>query len=180
MVKNISTDNSKSRTLTLASGVVLNIHRVSSMLFGDLTRRHPRPKPPKWMNPDTGREEDNRDDPGYLQMQGEWEVNISMSMIDNMIIMGTSINEVPKEFPKLDDIDWIDRLEAGGFVIGTNKAKRYLSYVKYIACADNDDDISAITESVGKLSGVSDKDVNDAVDRFRDNPGRRTDNSVSS
>lgn len=172
MVKNNTSDNSKTRELTLASGVVLQFNRIPSVLIGDLVRRFPRPKPPKWMNPDTGREEDNPDDPIYAQAQSDWEVNISMSMIDNMIIMGTSIVSVPKEFEKLEDTAWIDRLEAGGYNIGTSKAKRYLAYVKFVACKDSDDDISAITEEVGKLSGVSESDVSAAVDRFRDSSGK--------
>jgi len=171
MVKVNVVDNSKTREITLVSGVVLKIHKISSMLFGDLTRRYPKPKAPKWTNPDTGKEEDNFDDPSFITAQADWNVNISMSMIDNMIIMGTEIGTVPEDFPTLESTDWSDNLEAGGFVI-SNKAKRYLAWVKYIACANSDDDIALLTEEVGKLSGVAEKDVDEAVDRFRDNSGR--------
>lgn len=171
MVNKNSVGSPKTRSITLASGVVLNVHKTPTMLIGDLTRRFPRPKPPKWFNPDTGKEEDNPDHPAYVQALSDWQMELSMSMLDNMIIQGTEIVSVPEGFSKVDDTDWSERIEAGGFVI-TNKAKRYLAWVKYVACGEDDDDISLLTEEIGKMSGVSEKDVDTSLDRFRDNPGR--------
>jgi hypothetical protein len=155
----------KKGMIELSTGIVLRAKKVPNMVYADLTRKFPRPKPPRVFIKDIGREEENPDDPNYIAALDAWNSDVALSMVDVMILLGTAIESVPEDMEKPDGTQWSEDLEIIGLPIGTNQRKRYLMWVKHYA-APSDEDIALITEQVGKLSGVSEKDVADAV-KFR-------------
>lgn len=157
-----------SNEIVLSTGVVLAAVRVSSSLFTDLVRRYKRPKPPRVFIEDLGREEPNPDDPDFKSDVVEYESNIGMGMIDLMIMMGTKLISVPKDFPKVEDTGWAKKLRILGYEIDDDPDIRYMQWVKYIASSD--EDLGAITVGVGRISGVSEADAKEAATRFRRKP----------
>jgi hypothetical protein len=154
--------------LRLSTNVVLKPVRVPNMIFPEVMRRYARPRPPRVMIADLGREEENPNDPTYLAQLEAYNSELGMAMVDTMIVMGTELVSAPKDFPKPAEARWADKLKAAGFTITSEPIQRYLMWVKYIA-APSDEDIQLIMEGVGRLSGVSEKDVSEAIDTFRDN-----------
>jgi hypothetical protein len=152
----------------LSTGVELNVKRVPTAIFPDIMRNFPRPKPPRVMNEDMGRVEENPNDPDYIEDVTRWNNELSLSIMDAMIVMGTTLHSVPKGVQKPEDTDWVFDVEVSGLSVGNNPRKRYLMWVKFVA-APGDDDLQGIMEAVGRLSGVASGDVDDAVAQFRDN-----------
>jgi hypothetical protein len=156
--------------IRLSTGVVLKSKRVSNMLFADVMRKFERPKAPFWTNPDTGRDEENYDHPGYKEKMEAYNADISVAIVELMILVGTENHSVPKGFNNVND-NWDEdyKLILGEDRIGVSGSrKRYLMWVKYVA-APSQEDINKIMEAVGRLSGVAEEDVAEAVERFRDN-----------
>jgi hypothetical protein len=60
-----------------------------------------------------------------------------------------------------------------------NPRSRYLAWVKGVA-APLDEDINLLLEALGRLTGVAESDVLDAVEKFRRTAERRKDNGASS
>lgn len=152
---------------TSSTGVVLRLNKIPRLLIGELAKV-PRPKPPIVFMEDLGRSEENPNDPVYLDKVREWEIAISIKMVDAFILFGTEVVSVPSMIKKHDDPSVARKLSAIGIEI-TDEEQLLLAWIKYIACP-SDEDITAITDGVGRLSGVSEADVNDALqNKFRDN-----------
>jgi hypothetical protein len=152
--------------ITLSTGIKLKVRAVPTTIYGEIMRKYTRPIPPVIFIEDKGRKEENLNDPRFLQLSSEYDNNVSMAVIDAMILLGTEVSSVPASMTKPEDEAWADELEAIGIVIGENKRKRYLMWIKYVA-ATGINDITKIMEAVGRLTGVTEEDVQDAVSRFR-------------
>lgn len=150
--------------ITLSSGVVLNINKIPRLLIGELVKVS-RPTPPIVMIESIGREEENPSDPTYLLKVQQWETEVSMKMVDAFVLFGTAFKSKPDGFSDFLDNSISAKLKILGITANTSD-ERYLAWVKFIACAD-DEDITLIVDSVGRLSGVSEKDVSEAVSKFR-------------
>jgi hypothetical protein len=157
-------------TFTLSTGVVLKPTRVPSMVFPELMSRMERPKPPRVFIEDIGREEENPADPDYQSRLEIFNAEYTKAIIDTMIILGTEVVYVPDNVAKETDTRWTLKIKALG-IVPTDEIQRYLLWVKFVAATDNKD-IEAIMREVGRLSGVSEEDVSEAVETFRDNPER--------
>jgi hypothetical protein len=152
--------------VTLSTGVVLGIKKIPRLLIGELVKV-PRPTPPIVMIESIGREEENPADPEYINKVQQWETMVSMKMVDAFVLFGTNIKSVPDGFPDFLDSSISSKLKALG-IITISPEDKYLAWIKFFAC-EQDEDIAAVIDSVGRLSGVSEKDVDEAVNKFRSN-----------
>ncbi len=152
--------------VTLSNGVTLRTKRVPNMIFLDITRKFRAPKVPKFMNEDIGREEDNPNDPEYIEAYNQYQADIASSIVDTMLLLGTEFVSAPKDIDPPSGKKWSSKLKVLGIDSGDDESLAYLQWIKYYAAAE-DTDINAIVAAVGRLSGVSEEDVADAVDQFR-------------
>lgn len=155
------------RTLTLSTGVMLRLKKVPPILMADLATAASRlrPTPPVTYIPDLDRSEENPNDPDYQKAMNDW---FSMSMIDinnAFILKGTEVVKVPKGLPGKDDADFLADMKILGRP-AENDRERYLAWIKYIAAPDAED-VTAIIREVGRLSGVAESDVSEAISGFR-------------
>lgn len=155
--------------VTLSNGIVLKTERVPNMIFMDVTRRFKAPKIPVIFNDDVGRHMENPSDPEYAEKNIEYQAQVSSAIIDTMILLGTKFASAPKGMDSPSDTGWANKIALLGFDPGDNDDLRYLMWVKYYA-ASEDTDITRIIEAVGRLSGVAEADVADAIDQFRSVP----------
>lgn len=165
---------SNTHTLTSSTGVVIKLNKIPRLLIGELARV-PRPRPPVVFMEDLGRSEENPNDPEYLDKVRDWEIAISIKMVDAFILFGTEVVSIPGGMVKQTDPRVASKMRLLG-VTADDEDQLYLAWIKYFACP-SDEDITALTDGVGRLSGVSEKDVNDALqNKFRDNAERPGDN----
>jgi hypothetical protein len=171
----------KLNEVEVSTGVIFAVNEVPQFTMSDIRREFKEPVVPTWYNKDTGRKEPNPDDPEYKRAHAEYMINMSMAVIDIMILMGTKAKFVPKGFPAPNSEDWERELRAILRARGWSREdiaditpeESYVFWVKYRAAAggdisSNDSDINKITLAIGRLSGVAEEDVKDAVDTFRD------------
>lgn len=157
----------------LSSGIVLKPKRVPNLMFAEMMRHFKRPNPPIVYNEDIGRNEENPNDPGYLEKLAGYNAEVTMAIVDLMVVSGTEVHSVPKSKDKPEDSGWREEMETVFESVGIKVEnlvgkKLYLMWVKFYA-APSEDDISKIMEGVGRLSGVAESDVAEATARFRDN-----------
>jgi hypothetical protein len=150
--------------VTLSTGVVLRVRPVPQSLFADLVARYPAPDPPVTFDPDKGREEENPDDPTYLKRVQETNAQVAKAMSDAVILLGTTVERVPKGIPGQETTEWADELRLLGYELKGPRA-RYLAWVKFVA-GPTLADYQTIWKAVGRLTGVTEQDTQAAVRRF--------------
>lgn len=154
-------------SVTCSTGVKLRLNRIPRLLVGELAKIV-RPKPPIVFIEDKGRSEENPNDPTYIEAMTQYNIEVSVKMVDMFILFGTEVVSIPDGMIRQDDPKIKDKLRIIGVKID-NEDDMYLAWIKYFACPA-DDDIQAITDGVGRLSGVSEKDVDDALANKFPNP----------
>ena len=182
VVKKASDRSLAADEVQVSTGVIFGVKRVPPLVLTDIRREFKEPPIPTWYNKDTGRREANPDDPEYIKANNEYMVNMSMAVVDIMILMGTEVKYVPSNLPSPDSQAWDSELRAILLARGWSRSEiaelsadeKYVFWVKYRAAVDNDmdddnNDIGKITTAIGRLSGVAEEDVKDAIDTFRDN-----------
>jgi hypothetical protein len=164
-----SLSNVKENSFTLSTNITMRPLRVPNLLFAEVVSKFKAPKVPRYHNPDTDRDEDNPNDPAYIDAFNEYQAGLSMAIIDAMVLMGTEVVTVPRGTERPEDELWTRKLKMLGVSITDDPLSRYLAWVKYYA-AEDQSDIQMIMNAVGRMSGVSEEDVNDAISQFRNSP----------
>ena len=165
--------------ILLSSGVILNLTSVPKTFIYEATRAFKRPKVPVYLNEAKGREEENPGDPDYLEALEMYAADAANAATDVALLRGTSIQEIPDDVIGPDSEEWIQEMEVLGLPMRDNPRARYMTWIKAIA-APLDNDINDLLEEVGRLTGVSESDVADAVERFRRITKRSEDTPASS
>ena len=165
--------------ILLSSGVILNLTSVPKTFIYEATRAFKRPKIPTYLNEEKGREEENPGDPDYLEALEMYAADVANAATDVALLRGTSIQEIPDDVIGPDSDEWIQEMEVLGLPMRDNPRARYMTWIKAIA-APLDKDINGLLEEVGRLTGVSESDVADAVERFRRKTARSKDTPASS
>ena len=165
--------------ILLSSGVILNLTSVPKTFIYEATRAFKRPKIPTYLNEEKGREEENPGDPDYLEALEMYAADVANAATDVALLRGTSIQEIPDDVIGPDSDEWIQEMEVLGLPMRDNPRARYMTWIKAIA-APLDNDINGLLEEVGRLTGVSESDVADAVERFRRITARSKDRPASS
>lgn len=154
--------------IRLSTGVVLRGIPASSTTLIAVMAAFPRPKPPMWRDPTMGREMENYADPDYESRVNAWKSEQGDAMLTAFILYGTELVSKPADMsgpqPEKKNKDWLLKYSLLGLpMLPEDKDWRYLMWVKTIACVSAED-TNSILEVVGRLSGVSKKDVQAAGD----------------
>lgn len=157
--------------ITLSTGVVLTSKSVNRNIFADILSEHTAPPIPTYYNADKGREEENPQDPEYLDKLRRYNTQLARAMSDALIVLGTDLESKPDNLPGQDDPTWVEETELLRLYKLTTRRGRYLAWVKTVAIA-TDDDFAAISKSVRRAMGVPEEDVTDSAKRFRANKKR--------
>lgn len=159
----------------LSTGVVMKINRVPPMLMTDImsSLSRDRPKPPKVFIESKGREEENPDDPDYQEELQSYNARLASAMTDAFVLTGSEIEKKPKGMPGPDDAKFLSRMRILDRPV-EDEDQRYLAWVKYMAAVEPDD-ITELLGAIGRLSGVSEGDVQAAVQNFRSPDEREAD-----
>lgn len=153
--------------IELSSGVRLKLKPVSKHFIYGVTATFEPPQVPLVHIDGKKRPIENPDDPDYQEAVDHWIADVANASTDVVLLRGTEILFKPDDLSGPDDPDWIEELEVLDVPLIENKRARYLFWLKAIA-APTDDDIRNLMEALGRLTGVSESDVADAVERFRD------------
>jgi len=153
--------------LALKSGVVLKVRRVSTHAIREAVMRIEEPQPPMVFLEDKGREEPNPEHPDYKKAMAQHAEAIGLAAANVTLLMGTTVESVPDDVPKQEEDDWIDNLEFFGITVDKNNPRaRYLAWLRF--CAINtDEDMVRTLYTVAKVTGVTEEDVDQAVQSFR-------------
>lgn len=158
-----------------SNGVRLKLKRVPQLIIADATHRVPPPKVPVTFSEDKQRNEENPNDPAYIQARQDYLYDMSVLAINTYFILGTQVVFVPEDVSTVASQEWSDNLEAIGVGIDVPAAgpRRYLAWLKYYAL--NDHDMTALAEASLRYSGgTMEADVRAAQDTFRNQPKRDT------
>ncbi len=177
-VAGIATDEKSANgraIVELSTGVKLKIRPVPRHFMYEVTRRFVKPKPPM-VDMGKGRMEENPGDPDYYDALERYLADIANASTDVALLRGTEIEFIPKDVPKPDSKTFRDEMELLGMPMIESSRARYLYWVKYIA-APTSKDINGLLGELGRLTGVAESDVEDAVTRFQSLTARGEDRS---
>ena len=149
----------------LSTGVSLKIRPVPRHFLYEVSRRFVRPKPPM-VDLGKGRLEENPGDPDYAEALERYLGDVATAGTDAALLFGTEIDHIPENVLGPDDKEFIEQMEILGLERLDSEKARYLYWVKSVA-APLTNDINTLLEELGRLSGVAESDVEDAVSRFR-------------
>jgi hypothetical protein len=137
-----------------------------------------------------GLTEPNSNDPTYIKEHAEWEMTVGLSIMDTMMLLGTTepsetgepvplIETLPdKMFPPESD-GWVKWLQAAGVTVDESTPNtRYLCWLRYYAVS-NSADLAKLTRAIAGKSGVREEDVGLAADAFQSDASRGTDTGAS-
>jgi len=152
-------------TVTLSTGVVLKIRPVPRHFLYEVSRRFILPKPPL-VDMGKGRLEENSGDPDYAIALDKYLGDVATAGTDAALLFGTEVEFIPDGFPDSDSEEFVQSMEILGLERMDNPKARYLYWVKATA-APLTEDINGLLKELGRLTGVSENDTEDAVARFR-------------
>lgn len=150
--------------VTLSSGVKIKVKSVPKHFIFAVTAKFKKPRPP-WVEVG-GMQKENTDDPDYQEDLETWVADLANAGNDVALTLGTEIKEIPKGVPKETSKEFQEMMEYFDMPMQDNKTARKLNWIKAIA-APTDGDINLLLGEIGRLTGVSEADVAQAVERFR-------------
>ncbi|GAF79299.1 unnamed protein product [marine sediment metagenome] len=170
VVKGVNEEENRERggedIVTLSSGVRLKIRAVPRNFIFAVTAKFEKPKVPRYMNEQKGKEEENPNDPNYLDATEKYLLNLADASNNVVLLRGTEIVGIPDDVPGPDSKQWKEEMTVLEMSMIDNKRARYLAWVKGIA-APLESDINGLFTEIGRLTGVSEEDVAQAAERFR-------------
>ena len=122
------------------------------------------PTVPTWINPDKNREEENPNDPEYLDALVEYSHQRSQVIEEVAFMFGLELVDAVPEPGDLDrNLQWLarkGRIDLTGYDLSDPVDREFL-YKKHCALAQSDWGI------IGRLMGVSPEEVDAAAETFR-------------
>lgn len=163
-----------------ASGVVLKLKKVSRLLVADASKKIKMPKVPTWINEEKGREEENPNDPDYLQAVQDAKYQQAMLVYTVYLAFGTEVESQPITMSQYFETDWADEIKETLDIDIPDKPKsRYVTWLKYVAL--DDEEVNVIMTRIMRLSGtLKEEDVQEVMDSFRSNKERNPSEEVPS
>lgn len=165
--------------ITLDNGVVLKLKPVPPFLVRQAAINLKQPKPPVIdVGKGDGREEENPNDPEYLKKLDTYNAEVISASTNAMLLAGTEVLSVPDDMWSLDDDGWLELVEFLEIEVDReNKMARYLAWLRYYALSGPS--ITRIMAELRKSIGLTEEEVDDAVDSFRNRATRRAAERVS-
>lgn len=164
-------------SLVLSSGVRARIVPVAAGLLEEAQSSIKPPPVPKWFNPDKQKEEENPNDPSYLEALRELDAKRTRAALDILIMFGVVLLDengddtcAPEEGAWIGRLKWLERrgqIDLSGLDL-SDDIDREFAYKKYVAVLAPDLNV------VLRKSGFSEEDVQAALESFPDNEERRT------
>lgn len=159
--------------VTLSNGIVLQGVSVPRVIMARMVSRFPLPKPPEQTVVINGQEhqEENPDDPEYLEALDRAHSKRIELANDVFLTMGTKLISVPEDMLRPDDDKWLEPLimleaigrdEPAGWV----ESERYLHWLKMYALQERDDASLAWGAALA-ATGTLETEVIEAVEYFR-------------
>ena len=167
--------------LTLVSGAVVEAKPVPDMVLQALFSQYPEPKPPILKTEVRGKmiREANASDPDYLIAVEERDKVLSDAMLNLTLLRGMKVLQLPSDVSPYDEDDeWNEELSDLGIEIPTKKTLRRLLWLRY-RVAISTTDLVKLQEASMRLSGVSEEEIQAAMERFQRERERDTDTASS-
>ena len=164
--KPTATPVSYGNTITLSSGVVLQLRRVGYWIVYEASRRLKRPKVPVQFIDDKGREEENPAHPDYVQAMQDYNDRMTEVILNANIWFGTRLISKPVDMLGPEDA-WGEEFAFLGIEVPESKQDRYAQWVKLVACGGSAAEFTKITQAIGQLNSVAEEDVTAAAESFR-------------
>jgi hypothetical protein len=152
--------------IALSSGLRLRLKTVPKHFIYGVTKDIPAPDVPLVYVDGKKRPIENPDDPDYKEALDKWIVVTANAATDVALLRGTEILDLPDGMISPDSTEWVEELEVLGLPMRDNSRARYLYWIKAVGVPE-EEDLMALMEALGRLTGVTEDDVADAVERFR-------------
>lgn len=155
--------------LTLVSGAVVEAKPVPDMVLQALFSQYPEPKPPILETEVRGKviREANLNDPDYLTAVETRDKVLSDAMLNLTLLRGLKVLQLPPDvFEYENDNEWEEELSDLGIEIPTKKTLRRLLWLRYRVAISTTDLVKLQEESM-RLSGVSEEEIQAAMQRFQ-------------
>ena len=169
------------REITLSNGVVLGLKSVPLFLVRAVGSKLTPPKAPKIHLDDRDADVDNYDDPDYLDAMTAHGNTVFDTTANLLLLAGTTLKHVPENVPGPASEEWLGVLKFFCVDAGLDlddERQRYLAWLRYYAL-ESPEDIANVTDTVSRLSGITEGAVQQAISSFRGRKIRRSDNGVS-
>ena len=150
------------RTKMLSTGIEATIKPVGATLIDDIVSSVPAPKVPMWHNPDKDRDEENPNDPQYLEEVAKANKLQATRAMEALLVFGVDV-DVPEDNEWLKKLRYMEKrgaLSLDGYDVD-DPLDRELVYKKYIAVGTKD------LIEIGMMAGLNQKDVDQAARQFR-------------
>lgn len=160
---------------TMENGVKLRIKNGSPLAFNQILREGnaAKPRPPVVWIEEKGREEENPNDPDYINALLQYESELGLRALHACFPICTELLSCPDDVMKPDDPDLAELIETMGLQPAKGRYGRYVQWLELIACSAND--LEELGNTVLRRIGVKEEDVAEAAQRFRSLQGRPPD-----
>lgn len=152
----------------LSTGVVLRVSAVSPFLLQAVVAAIDKNKPrvPVIHIAEDQRDEENPNDPAYLDALEAWDQARNVKLQEAMIAMGTSLVERPGGVPDIADQGWRKLLTFVGLPQPADEVEAYVKWVMYVA-GPAVEDSAEIVKAVQLAAGIPEVKVAAAAEMFR-------------
>lgn len=175
-------------SIEFKNGLIMGVHEVPPLILRQPLQHLPEPQPPMIPLPDKGKgiEEPNPNDPEYIDAHAEWEVAIGLSVMDTLLLLGTTeptadgeprplIEHCPDGLLMPENDGWVNWLKSAGVEVDNSTPNtRYLCWLRYYAVS-NAQDLARLTTAIAGKSGVTEADVALATTAFQGDKTRGSD-----
>lgn len=155
--------------LTLVSGAVVEARPVPDMVLQALFSQYPESKPPILETEVRGKmiREANLSDPDYIAAVEARDKVLSDAMLNLTLLRGLKVLQLPPDVVAYEeDNEWEEELSDLGIEIPTKKTLRRLLWLRYRVAISTTDLVKLQEESM-RLSGVSEEEIQAAMQRFQ-------------
>ena len=165
MIKNAQID----ARVTLTNGIVIQTKPLSQDAIRRVIGKIEKPKIPMVFIESRDREEENPNDPDYLEALQEYNNQVLLRVYKVMLVLGTSCHTVSAGHFKPEDDEWIQLLEVAGVSVEyTNQFDRYHEWLVLYACTTQFD-YNHLTSVLYRRVGIMEQEVIDAITFFQRN-----------
>lgn len=153
--------------VTLTNGIVIQTKPISQDAIRRVIGKAEKPKVPIVRIESRDREEENPNDPDYLEALNKYYSDVLQRVYKTMMMLGTECYKVPAEYYKPEDKEWIEYLEAADVPIEfTNQFERYHEWLTLYACTAQYD-YNHLTSVLIRRVGIMEQEVIDAITFFQ-------------
>lgn len=163
-----SSGEAQSSQVTVSNGIILGIKPVPPFVTRAALSKVNKPLIPIVRIEEKDREEANPNDPNYLSALEDYQAARLAIFADVLMLKGTEVKFVPEGRSHPDDNDWVEELAFVGIEVPESKPARYLSWIKFHVL-ETERDIAYLTAMLVRSSGVTESEVQRAIETFRSN-----------